>query len=132
MGSKCWREACVVGCTRWGLARTWRCWAELKESSRAFESDWDGGGGRSSIGDGGARMRRGRGVTEAGGGGGGGGEKVRVTRGWDGNLWGEEERLERKGRMGCYRLDGGRGRRAAGKSGIKMGQAARRGRWMSS
>jgi hypothetical protein len=48
VGSKCWREACVVGCTRWGLARTWRCWAELKESARPFESDLAGGSERSS------------------------------------------------------------------------------------
>ena len=89
MGSKCWREACVVGCTRWALARTWRCWAEVKESAGAFENDWDGGGGRSSSGDVGARMRRGRGLTEAG-------ARARVRRGWDGNMWGEEERLERK------------------------------------
>ena len=51
---------------RWGLGRAWRCWAEVKESARAFESDLDGGGGRSSSGDGGARMTRGRGLTEAG------------------------------------------------------------------
>ena len=109
---------------RWGWGRAWRCRAEVKESARAFESDLDGGGGRSSSGDGGARMRRGRGLTEAG-------ERASVRRGWVGSMWGEEDRLERKGRMGCW-VDGGRGRRAAGKSGIKMGQAARRGRWTSS
>ena len=54
VGSKSWWEAHVVGCMRWGLAGAWRCWAEVKESARAFESDLDGGGGRSSIGDGGA------------------------------------------------------------------------------
>ena len=77
----------------------------MKESARAFESDLDGGGGRSSSGDGGARMRRGRGLTEAG-------ERARVRRGWVGSMWGEEDRLERKGRMGCW-VDGGWGRRAA-------------------
>ena len=94
MGSKCWREACVVGCTRWGLARTWRCWAELKESARAFEGDWDGGGGRSSIGDGGARMRRGRSVTEAGG------------REGQGHKRMGREHVERGGKVGKERKNG--------------------------
>ena len=48
----------MVWCMRWGLAGAWRCWAEVKERARAFESDLDGGGRRSSIGEGGARMQR--------------------------------------------------------------------------
>ena len=63
------------------LGGVWREHGDVGRSARAFESDLDGGGGRSSIGDGGVRMRRGRGVTEAGG-----GERVRVRRGWDGNM----------------------------------------------
>ena len=71
------------------MGRAWRCRAEVKESARAFESDLDGGGGRSSSGDGGARMRRGRGLTEAG-------ERARVRRGWVGSMRGEEYRLKRE------------------------------------
>ena len=50
-------------------------------------------------------------------------DRARVRRGWVGIMWGEEDRLERKGRIRCC-VDGGRGRRAVGKSGIKMGEAA--------
>ena len=100
VGSKSWWEACVVGCMRWGVAGAWRCWAEVKESARAFESDLDGGGGRSSSGDGGARMRRGRGLTEAG-------ERARVRRGWDGSMWGEECSVKRKPQERDVGLTGG-------------------------
>ena len=89
VGSKSWWEACVDGCMRWGEAGAWRCWAEVKESATAFESDVDGGGGRRSSGDGGARMRRGWGLAEAG-------ARARVRRGWGGSMWGEEYRLKRE------------------------------------
>ena len=64
----------MIECMRWGLARARRCWAEVKESARAFESDLHGGCGRSSIGDAVARMGRGRGLADAG-------ERDRVRRG---------------------------------------------------
>ena len=84
VSSKSWWEACVIiECMRWCLARACRCWADVKESATAFESDLNGGCGRSSIGDGGATMRRGRGLAEAG-------ERARARGGRDGNMWGEE------------------------------------------
>ena len=64
------------------------------ESTTAFERDLDGGGGRSSIGDGGVTMCRGRGLAEAG-------ERAGARGGRDGNMWGEEHRLKRNPRMGC-------------------------------
>ena len=75
------------------LGGVWREHGDVGRSARAFESDLDGGCGRSSSGDEGARMTRGRGLTEAG-------ERARVRRGWGGGMWGGEDRLERKGRMG--------------------------------
>ena len=96
VGSKSWWEACVDGCMRWGEAGAWRCWAEVKESATAFESDVDGGGGRSRSGDGGARMRRGRGLT----GGGAGGRQARVGSRWvKGHDDGDGRAREMRGRQ---------------------------------
>ena len=103
-GARVVRQARMVSWA-YSLGRR-HAWAEVKESATAFESDLVGGGGRSSIGDRGATMRRGRGLTEAG-------KSARVRRGWDGNMPGDKYSLTRKAIMGCW-LDRCRGRMAAG------------------